>query len=382
MSSIQDTYPIHGWQLPSKVPFAASMWGRALLLALALSVGRTLAAESTATSSSASAPETDQLRAGRGINLFSRFGYLSISMRVVPRNDSDRSWLFREPTVEVFNGINHRITPQPLRTVIKGRTPVLDGDFHMEFCDNLRQLLQAYFRDFTFERLERPWRAFTGSWLPEVVARHMGINSSFVQGDHCYVLVRLSRFRDTVRLDNLPDDVRLVDAVAEEIEGIDVGNVSAVLQFIRKYGSHYITSYITGNSLYQVFVYKRSVYASIKERLKSRGVENIAKSELINYFSPWIAQHMGQIRVASGNRTVERWANSMLRISYYIFTYPSLLKLHTDPSLLRTLNDLLKNEALLQIDLKTLATAFKDPVKRTWFEEVLDNYIKLWDVNM
>lgn len=113
-------------------------------------------------------------------------------------------------------------------------------------------LLQAYFRDFTFERLERPWRAFTGSWLPEVVARHMGINSSFVQGDHCYVLVRLSRFRDTVRLDNLPDDVRLVDAVAEEIEGIDVGNVSAVLQFIRKYGSHYITSYITGNSLYQV----------------------------------------------------------------------------------------------------------------------------------
>lgn len=100
---------------------------------------------------------------------------------------------------------------------------------------------------------------------------------------------------------------------------------------------------------FQVFVYKRSVYASIKERLKSRGVENIAKSELINYFSPWIAQHMGQIRVASGNRTVERWANSILRISYYIFTYPSLLKLHTDPSLLRTLNDLLKNEALLQV---------------------------------
>lgn len=31
------------------------------------------------------------------------------------------------------------------------------GDFHMEFCDNKKQLFQAYFRDFTIERLEYPW---------------------------------------------------------------------------------------------------------------------------------------------------------------------------------------------------------------------------------
>lgn len=38
------------------------------------------------------------------------------------------------------------------------------GDFHMEFCDNKKQLFQAYFRDFTIERLEAPWQAFTGGW--------------------------------------------------------------------------------------------------------------------------------------------------------------------------------------------------------------------------
>jgi torso-like protein len=79
--------------------------------------------------------------------------------------------------------------------VINGVTgsaaPVFHGDFHMEFCDNLRQLLQAYFRDFTFERLDRPWRAFTGSWSRTAVARHLGINSSYVTGQHCYVLVRI-----------------------------------------------------------------------------------------------------------------------------------------------------------------------------------------------
>lgn len=34
----------------------------------------------------------------------------------------------------------------------------------MEFCDNKKQLFQAYFRDFTIERLESPWQAFTGGW--------------------------------------------------------------------------------------------------------------------------------------------------------------------------------------------------------------------------
>ncbi|XP_026318105.1 torso-like protein isoform X1 [Hyposmocoma kahamanoa] len=318
-----------------------------------------------------------ELGVGKAINIFMRYGYLSICMRVVPRNDTE-GWVFREPTVSVFRDVERfSIAPKP-----RHAKTIFDGDFHMEFCDNLKQLLQAYFRDFSFERLERPWRAFTAGWPTDIMARNLGINSSFITGDHCYVLVRVSRFRETAKLNDLPPNVAVEDVVFEAIQDSTIGDTVSIADFIRKYGSHYIASYITGNSLYQVFVFSRTAYSMIKERLKSKGVADITAKELEGYFSPWHAKHIGQIKVASGNKTVENWATKRLRVHYYIFSYPSLLKLHGEPSLLRSLDTLLGNEALLQLELKTLSPAFKDVKKKKWFEEVIDNYLKLWESNM
>lgn len=109
---------------------------------------------------------------------------------------------------------------------------------------------------------------------------------------------------------------------------------------------------------------------------------DLSSLELSNYFSPWYAEHMGTIQSASGNRSVENWASENLRIQYYIFTYASLLKLHGDAALLRELDGLLGDEALLQLQLRTLAPLFKDPKRREWFVEVIDNYFRLWEVNM
>jgi torso-like protein len=64
------------------------MWGRAVLVVLAAVV--------------AAQQQQQQPRLGGAINLFSRYGYLSISMRVVPRNDTNPTWIFREPTVDIF----------------------------------------------------------------------------------------------------------------------------------------------------------------------------------------------------------------------------------------------------------------------------------------
>jgi torso-like protein len=94
------------------------------------------------------------------------------------------------------------------------------------------------------------------------------------------------------------------------------------------------------------------------------------------------AEHLGQVRCASGNSTVEKWASRKLKLSYYLFTYNSLLKLHGSSSLLKTLDDLLGNEAILQLDLKSLQVAFKDPDRRRWYQIILDNTLKLWEVNM
>lgn len=318
-------------------------------------------------------------RLGGAVNVFTRYGYLSISMRVVPRNDTD-TWIFREPTLDVFR--NPMAMPPNQLQQGKSMTSVFDGDFHMEFCDNVRQLLQAYFRDFAFEKLERPWRAFTGSWSKAAIARHLGINSSFIGGDYCYVLVRVARFRDNQKLIATAESLLLDEVVLRETENVTVGDTFSVVNFIRNYGSHYIASYITGNSLYQVFVYTPQVYLRIKERLKTRGVSELSTLELNNYFSPWYAEHMGAIQSASGNRSVEAWAVERLRVQYYIFSYASLLKLHGDATLLRQLDGLLGNEALLQLQLRTLAPVFKDSKRREWFLEVIDNYFKLWEVNM
>lgn len=129
-------------------------------------------------------------------------------------------------------------------------------------------------------------------------------------------------------------------------------------------------------------MYSPQVYLRIKERLKTRGVADLSSLELSNYFSPWYAEHMGAIQSASGNRSVEAWAVDRLRVQYYIFTYASLLKLHGDGALLRQLDSLLGNEALLQLQLRTLAPLFTEPKRREWFLEVIDNYFKLWEVNM
>lgn len=131
-----------------------------------------------------------------------------------------------------------------------------------------------------------------------------------------------------------------------------------------------------------MFVYAPNAYQVIKERLKSKGVSQVPNQELMGYFSPWYAEHVGKIQSASGNQTVQNWALQSLRVKFYFFTFASLLKLHGDTNLLSELNGMLGNEALLKLDLKTLAPAFKDVKKRAWFHEVMDNNLKLWEVNM
>ncbi|XP_033607051.1 torso-like protein isoform X3 [Cryptotermes secundus] len=352
----------------------SAMWGRAVLVVLAAVVA--------ACGPMAGQQQQQLPHLGGAINLFSRYGYLSISMRVVPREDKDLTWIFREPTVDIFRDISLQESVETFSDVTTSGAHVFEGDFHMEFCDNLKQLLQAYFRDFTVERLDRPWRAFTASWSRNALARHMGINSSYVTGQHCYVLVRVARHRVSAKLGPKDPKLEPEEVVEQEVEKVKVGDAPSVNEFVRSYGSHYIASYVTGNSLYQVFVYTPPIYRTIKDRFKTRGITDLSNVELASYFSPWSAEHIGKIQVASGNATVEGWATEHLRINFYLFTYNSLLKLHENASLLRKLDSLLRNEALLQLNLRTLSPAFKDSVKREWFHEVMDNNLKLWEVNL
>ncbi|XP_063226871.1 torso-like protein isoform X2 [Bacillus rossius redtenbacheri] len=324
---------------------------------------------------------------GGALNLFSRYGYLSISMRVVPRNDSGPPWIVREPTVDVFRNSSSLRQPAPSASSAPsgprpGAAPVFHGDFHMEFCDNLRQLKQAYFRDFHMELLEQPWRAFTASWGRQTLARHLGINVSYAAGQFSYVMLRVARYRDSGRLAPPAPGAAVEPDVTAAADSVLPGDPLSVARFVKKFGSHYVAAFVSGNSLYQVFVYTPQIYSKIKARLRSQGLADLSSGELSNFFSPWYAEHIGTIQSASGNSSLDVWASSRLAVHFYFFTYSSLLKLHGNSSLLKELDSLLLNEALLQLDLRTMAVAFGDPDRRTWFLEVLDNHLKLWQVNM
>jgi torso-like protein len=60
--------------------------------------------------------------------------------------------------------------------------------------------------------------------------------------------VRVARRRESAKLKN-PE---LEPAVAQEADKVQVGDSASVVEFVRNFGSHYIASYVTGNSLYQV----------------------------------------------------------------------------------------------------------------------------------
>ncbi|XP_017141913.1 torso-like protein [Drosophila miranda] len=322
-----------------------------------------------------------QLRIGKAINIFLRYGYLGISMRVIPMNDNVESerWIFKEPTKNIYRNLSS------LAESHEDTTPgIFHGDFHMEFCDNRRQLFQAYFRDFTVERMDKPWEAFTGGWFPDTAAKKLGINTSFIQGDYSYVLVRVVRFRETGKLNaDIPIEQQLEPEVRARMEQLKIGNLTSAVGFIESVGTHYVSSYTTGNSLFQVFVYSRKNFKMIKERIRSKGLNALSKLDLYNYFAPWFAEHLGQIRSASANATVERWARRKLQYEYYVVKYVTLLKLHGNSTLLRSLDTLLGNDAILQLDLKSLNVVFREhPEKESWFHEVLDNNMKLWELNM
>lgn len=73
----------------------------ALLLPVLGPANLVLAASGAGRSTGATGKAESTLRIGNSVNVFVRYGYLSISMKVISYNDTER-WLFKEPTNRVF----------------------------------------------------------------------------------------------------------------------------------------------------------------------------------------------------------------------------------------------------------------------------------------
>lgn len=139
-------------------------------------------------------------------------------------------------------------------------------------------------------------------------------------------------------------------------------------------------------------MYTPRSYNLLKTRLQreNSGLSSLTSSEMTSLFSPWHAEHLGLVLAASGNPQVYQWAARELLLSVpatsndnrAATSYVSLLKLHDNPHLLSSLDPLMKNEALLQLKLTALAHVFEDETTRDWFLSIVDNNLKLWELNM
>ncbi|KAL0879498.1 hypothetical protein ABMA27_003242 [Loxostege sticticalis] len=313
------------------------------------------------------------LNIGNTIDVFANYGDLSQVTQVVSADYEDDG---QEPIVP-FSEKNLRVFANASsRSVVGGSM----SNMEIQMCDTFEDLLNTYFSNFKIEGTDRPWKAFMGDWVVDEILRTMGIMYDGKLENCCYVLVKWKKPHTSAQLDELTD-VAVKDHVSRAINALNASDASEVRRFMKSYGTHYIDSYVTGNFIYQVFKYKRSGYNLLRAYIKVRNAQTNNSDNLRFYFASYFLKQVGDIRVASGNKTVEAWARKHLRESQYLYSRPSLLKLHYSPILAYKLNELLDNGALLGLDLKTLRPLFKDRNKAEKFAEIVENDLKLWEVN-
>ncbi|KAJ8720949.1 hypothetical protein PYW08_006414 [Mythimna loreyi] len=317
------------------------------------------------------------LNIGNAIDVFANYGDLSQVTQVISadyegeESDGEEPIVpFSEKNIRVFSNVTSKETMGDV-----------DGITNMDLllCETFEDLLDAYFKNFHIQGTGKPWKAFMGDWIHDEIMRTFGIEYD-PKPDCCFVLVKLTKVHKTVELGNL-DGVVIKDYVQRAIEELNITNTAEVRKFMKSYGTHYIDSYVTGNIIYQVFKYKRRGFELLRSYISLRNTRRTGTANLRFYFSSYFLKQVGDIRIASGNKTIETWARNNLRDGQYLYSRPSLLRLNYNAVLVSKLNSLMDKGALIGLNLKTLRPIFKDSHKAYGFAEVVENDLLLWEVN-
>ncbi|RZF33257.1 hypothetical protein LSTR_LSTR015105 [Laodelphax striatellus] len=134
-------------------------------------------------------------------------------------------------------------------------------------------------------------------------------------------------------------------------------------------------------AIISVFVFSVPNFLIIQDEFRTHGPKTISSTTLSKYMSPYYAENVGDIMVASGNPALKTWAAKHFLMQISFLTYPSLVKLQIRPELAGKMDPLLGNKTVLQLELKSMEFAFKDPKRKRWFQRSLDNHLKLWEEN-
>lgn len=112
-------------------------------------------------------------------------------------------------------------------------------------------------------------------------------------------------------------------------------------------------------------------------------LNNCSDADTVLYLSPVYTEYQGQVLSIGSEETVEIWADSNLQIKSKIGDwYVSLYALKNRQDLCNEIMALMNDQSVIGLHLKVISSFLNDTVKRKWFTEVLDNHVKLREVNL
>lgn len=111
-----------------------------------------------------------RLRVGKSINVFVRYGYLGISMKVISYNDTER-WLFKEPTNNVFLVSSSRVCSDSIHSAANRKnhhSNSLQPNVIISATDSAgitKSLLFFKYTIFAFSSTFRNWCETSNVWI-------------------------------------------------------------------------------------------------------------------------------------------------------------------------------------------------------------------------
>jgi len=317
--------------------------------------------------------------AGGAVDMFYRYGFFSLSVRVVPRDDPGK-WLIREPTADIFDSQSILISETA------GPDTFARQPFQISLCDDLDELMSAFFRDFKADGVEQPHKLFTGSWRLPTAAQYLGLSPQALDDSvNSYVLVKLVRNKGTKAASG---NIRLDSEAATEANKVQAQNSDAILKFVKNYGTHYFRSVTVGDAIYQVFALSKEQMQSLSASYGGQRRRDLSLADWPalheKYLAPWLVKETGEIKAASGDVNVQRFIEQELRIEGQFGSYPNLIEgLIKNPGNVQTLEDLTtENSAVIGLEFATLRDFFPSIEVREFYDETFAAQSALWGANM
>jgi len=310
--------------------------------------------------------------AGEAVDIFYRYGFFSLSVRVVPRDDHG-TWLVREPTTKVF-------TPTSLGQVKQVESNKFAPQFQIFFCDDIEDLMKQYFHDFSAEGVKEPFRLYTGSWRTPTTVKYFGLSEETLHSDSGFVLVKLLKPRLTVKTEGSP--VLKPDA-AKAFADIEIGDVGSVKEFSENFGSHYIRSLTVGDAVYQILALDRDQYVRAKTDVLIKKRVRDFNQIYEEYLAPWIVKESGKVQIASGDSDVADFLENRVVLETQFSSYPSIFEIRKNEDLLSELELLTHDtEAVIALAFRSIGALLPSVQLQDFYNEIVDTQLALWEVNI